>query len=133
MVFSCQRKIFLRDTDATGVIYFGSTLQYAQEAFELFLHSCQSSLPGLFSLGYFFPIVHVEADYKTPLKVGDELTILVKVTSLTERSFTVEAEMLKATVCACTVKMVHTFLKQGDTKASRIPEEVRTILRQLLV
>ncbi len=132
-VFFYQRKVFLRDTDATGVIYFGSMLQYSLEAFESFLHSSEYSLSYLLSLGYLFPVVHAEADYKAPIQAGDDLSFFLKVSKISDRSFTIETEITRSLDGACVgrTKMVHAFLLKGDAKSSVIPEKVVTLLSSI--
>ncbi len=132
-MFRYQRKVFLRDTDATGVIYFGSMLQYSLEAFETFLQDSEYSLPYLLSLGYLFPVVHAEADYKAPIQVGDDLSFFLKVSKISDRSFTIETEITRSfdEVVVGRTKMVHAFLFKGDAKSSVIPEKLVGLLRSI--
>jgi acyl-CoA thioester hydrolase len=129
-MFTCEKRVFLRDTDATGVIYFSVLLQYALEAFELFLHSKKSPLLDLLEKGYLFPVVHAEADYKTALRVGDEISIHLSLGKLSERSFSIKAEMTKlpSGIPAGSSKIVHAFLLKGEMVASPIPEDLSSIL-----
>ncbi len=134
-MFSYQRKVFLRDTDATGVIYFGSMFQYSLEAFESLLSTNNQSLRELLSLGYLFPVVHAEADYKAPLKVGDDFCVQVFVSNISERSFTVESilKRLPDSSVVGTTKIVHAFLLSGQTQASTIPEAIVSFLQAMQV
>ncbi len=131
-MFTCQRRIFLKDVDVTGAIYFGSFFHYALEAFELFLHHHKTGLSDFFSKGYFFPIVHAEADYTAPLRVGDEISITLMVKSIGTRSVTIETEMknLANDKIAGKVTLVHAFLIKGEKKSSEIPSDVLALLNK---
>ena len=129
-MFICKKRVFLRDTDATGVIYFSVLLQYALEAFEEFLHREKKPLSTLFKKGYFCPIVHTEADYKAPIRVGDELSIELSLIKLSNRSFTIGADFKKipSLISAGHTKIVHAFVFKGEEVASIIPKELADIL-----
>ncbi|MES2200152.1 MAG: thioesterase family protein [Chlamydiota bacterium] len=129
-MFTCRRRIFLKDVDVTGSIYFGSFFHYALEAFELFLHNQKTNLLDFFSKGYLFPIVHAEADYACPLMIGDEIFITLTVKSIGTRSVTIETEMknLSNDKIAGKVTLVHAFMRKGESKSSEIPQDIRSLL-----
>ena len=127
-----KRSVFLRDTDATGVIYFTSLLQYSLEAFELFLQNEKMSLAYLFSKDYLFPVVHAESDYRGPLRVGDEVALHIQLGKITTRSFSVETEVRKlpqGEVVGST-KIIHAFLLKGEKASSEIPQEIISLLKK---
>jgi len=132
-VFTHSRKVLLRETDVTGVIYFTSVLQYAMEAFENYLQEHVGGLSSLFSLGYFFPIVHVEADLSSPLRVSDDIMVELKLDHIGNTSFTLTSVIwhMPHHILAGKTKIVHATLPKGAVKASCVPEEVRTMLLQL--
>ncbi len=134
-MFTCRRRVFLKDADVTGVIYFGAFFNYALEAFELFLQDNDTGLPEFFSKGYLFPIVHAEADYTAPLRIADEVEISLRVKNMTIRSVTVETVMQNIITGAIAgkVTLVHAFVKKGELKSSEIPEEIRVVLNKVLV
>ena len=129
-MFTCQRRIFLKDVDVTGSIYFGALFHYALEAFEFFLSDQKTSLSDFFQKGYYFPIVHAEADYTAPLKVGDEISITLAVKAISARSVTIETVMTNRVdgKMAGKVTLVHAFLRKGEEKASNIPPDVLCLL-----
>ena len=132
-MFTHLRHVLLKETDATGVIYFSSLFEYSLEAFEKFLHEKGISLSQIFAKGYFMPIVHAEADYKAPLKAGDTLSIELTLSHIGNRSFSMDStiKILPGLKEAGRVKIVHAFIKQGEEKASEIPSEIRDLLIEL--
>jgi len=134
-MFIHQRSIFLKETDATGVIYFTSLFQYALEAFEVLLQKKGISLPQVFAKGYLMPIVHAEADFKAPLKVGDPISIELSLAHLGNRSFSIDS-LIKTLLDqkeAGRVKIVHTFMKKGEASASEVPVEIRDLLNEIIL
>ncbi len=132
-MFTHSRSIFLKETDATGVIYFTSLFQYSLEAFEMFLNEKSISLSQIFAKGYFMPIVHAEADYKAALKAGDTISIELSLSHIGNRSFSIDSiiRIVPDFREAGRVKIVHAFIKQGDEKSSEIPSEIRDLLKEI--
>lgn len=128
-----QRKVFLRDVDATGRIYFAVVFNYAMEAFECLMQERGKSLKECFSLGYGFPVVHAEANYFSCLTVDDEVSVTIALKGMSERSFTTFAQIknVKTKNLAAEVIFVHAFIQEGEEKASKIPKEIRTLLESV--
>lgn len=81
--------IRLRDTDATGVLYFADQLKIALEVLEAFLRTSGMPLKQILEKEpYFLPVVHAEANYFAPLMVGDEIQITLIIDHIGESSFT---------------------------------------------
>lgn len=129
-MFTHNRSIYLKDTDATGVIYFASLFQYALEAFEALLTERGVSLAQIFSKGYLMPVVHAEADYKSALRAGDIVSIQLSLAHVGNKSFSLESVIFKEEKETGRVKMVHAFKRQGEEKASEIPSEILNLLQK---
>ncbi len=133
-MFSCKRVIHLQDTDATGVLYFAQQLRLALEVFEEFLQERGLPLRDLLlKKEYLMPIVHAEADYFSPLFVGDSLIIQLSLQNLGTSSFSLGyryfdekngKEKGKATI-------VHVTTSKKTWKSMPIPKEVRECVMQL--
>lgn len=83
-MFTRKIKIRLRDTDATGVLYFAEQLRMALETLE----DCFSLRQMLEKENFLMPIVHAEADYFHPLQVGDEVEITLSLACIGRTSLT---------------------------------------------
>src|SRR4051812_12290672 len=80
------KKIRLRDTDATGVLYFTEQLRMALEVLE----DCFSLQEMIEKENFLMPIVHAESDYNAPLKVGDTVEISISCEKIGTSSFTLK-------------------------------------------
>ncbi len=81
------RAIRFEDIDAAGVIFFANYLRYCHEAMEAFFGELEGGYPHLIlerKLG--FPSVHVEVNYRRPLRYGDSTLINLDVLSWGESS-----------------------------------------------
>lgn len=89
-MYSYKRQIFLRETDASGVILFSEQLNLALEALESYYSSKGLTIQSIFDEGvYHMPVVHAEADYFAPLKVGDQVSVELTLHKKGDSSFTV--------------------------------------------
>ena len=78
--------ISLGDVDAAGVLFFARLFEFVQRAFESHLDDCGLSLAKCLDEGIVAPVVHAEADYRAPLRLGDAITIEVSVESIGDSS-----------------------------------------------
>ena len=133
-MFSCRRVIHLQDTDATGVLYFAQQLRLALEVFEDFLQEQGQSLRSLISeKEYLMPIVHAEADYFSPLLVGDALIIELSLEKLGTSSFTLGYRYVEENEGKEKGKasIVHVTTSKKTWKSIPIPEELTECLSLL--
>lgn len=124
------RTIRLRETDATGVLYFSEQLKLALEAFESCLCEKGFGIKEILSKSEFLlPIVHVEAEYKMPLRVGDQVKIQLWLEKVGNSSFTLKAIFWLRGKEAGETTIVHvtTCLKTG--KSIPIPPLLMTALQ----
>lgn len=79
-MFTYAQTVQLHHTDAYGIIFFSNQFKFCHNAFQAFLDHVGLPLPPRRELvPVMLVIVHVEADYKAPIHVGDRLRIDVRV------------------------------------------------------
>jgi YbgC/YbaW family acyl-CoA thioester hydrolase len=119
----------MNDTDAAGVIYFANQFRIAHEAFEQFLDSVNLGVAHMLeSTEYRFPIIHAEADYKAPLKVGDALTINMTVDRVGDSSVALLFSLLdRHDKEVGTVKIVHVAVDKTTWKKRPLPQELKHV------
>jgi YbgC/YbaW family acyl-CoA thioester hydrolase len=79
--------ISLGDTDAAGVLFYARLFDLAQRAFE---HHCAARgfpIARFWSDGVLAPVVHVEADYRAPLRLGDDVVVETSLEGMGGSSF----------------------------------------------
>ncbi|MCK4934675.1 MAG: acyl-CoA thioesterase [Simkaniaceae bacterium] len=119
----------MQDTDASGALYFTNQLQIALEAFETYLTLKQFSLSHLITNGDFLlPIVHSEANYFSPLFLGDHVMVALKVGEIGDSSFTLNFDFIKEDVLVGTVQIIHVSVSRKTKKSISIPNSLIKII-----
>jgi 4-hydroxybenzoyl-CoA thioesterase len=134
-VFVYERGVRFDEVDAAQILFFARFFNYCHEAMETFF----SQLPG----GYValinerkigLPAVHVEGDFKSPLRFGDIVRIDVTLTRVGRSSCSFRHAMShKATGAA--VALVHHIcaaVELATLKPIAIPGDMRTLLERYL-
>jgi len=129
--FSYSRPVRFDEVDAAGIVFFAKFLAYGHEAMEALFGTLPGAYHGLVvTRRVGFPAVHVEADYRAPLRFGDVMTIAVDVVKVGTTSCTFRyrlsradgthaATVLHTTVC-CDITAVPTKIP--------FPADVRALL-----
>lgn len=129
-MFTHRTKLHLKDTDATGVLYFSEQFSLVMQAFESYLESKFFSLKQLLNSSIQFPVVHAEGDYFAPLQVGDEVEIKMAIEAIGTSSVTFVYQL----VClhrqkeVGRVKIVHVSVDRKTALAVPLPDFLRTLL-----
>lgn len=92
--FEYTTTIRLHHTDAAGVLYFAQQFTIAHEAFEAWL--VDRGIPiarMIYDAPFGLPVVHSEADYGVPLRLGDTVAVTVELVNVGDSSFTVRCAL----------------------------------------
>lgn len=129
-MFTYKTTVKMYDTDAAGILFFGNQFKWIHEAYEEFLESINFSFSNILKTDFFVPIVHAEADYKSPLSVGDRITIQVKIEKIGQTSFTVAYNVLDTNnhITVGTAKTVHVTVDKKTRKKIPLPADFRAAL-----
>ncbi len=93
-----QRIVRFGDTDAAGVIHFHHLMRWCHESWEESMNIYGIKALDIFpsiidnksTLSTALPIVHCEADFFSPIRVGDDLSVKLVPTKINLRSFEVK-------------------------------------------
>lgn len=123
MGFEYHTRVRFSEVDQAGVVYFSRIYEYCHRAFEELLRAAEMPLEGLLhQVGWGMPLVHSEADYHRPLRLGDALTIEVTVPERSDRrvsfGFRVLGEDGKV---RARVKHVHACVSMADFRPREVP------------
>ena len=135
MTFNTKNKVRMHDTDMAGILYFPRIFRFVHDALEDLIESEGVTFPQLFhEMNCLFVIVHTEADYYAPVKVGDELQVHVGVERIGNTSFTMVYEIYKKDKTHVgTAKTIHVTLEQKSRKKIAIPEGLRKKLSKYFI
>jgi YbgC/YbaW family acyl-CoA thioester hydrolase len=123
-MFSAKVKVYFYDADPAGIIFYASLFKFVHAAYEDFMRSLDTERDYFFDKDYILPIIHAEADYVRPIKVGDELRIDVVVSLLKNSSFELSYKFYKADgVFTAIAKTVHVCVLKEEFKKIELPKE----------
>ena len=113
-----------QDVDAAGVLFFGRIFDYCHQAYEELIASSGVDRAHYFAgADVLVPIVHAEADYKTPLRHGERVTIEIDVARIGRASFQLRYRALgPAGDLRAEVTTVHAFVRRATMRPIAIPE-----------
>jgi 1,4-dihydroxy-2-naphthoyl-CoA hydrolase len=129
-MYTYRTRLRLRETDASGVIFFPNVFNLVQETLESFLESIGLNLGEILRAGtYHFPVVHAEADYLRAMQPGDALLITMSLISLGTTSIHLayrfanpEGEELAS------ARIVHVVIDPVARCKQPVPDELRRAL-----
>jgi len=132
-MFEHKTVIRLQHTDAGGVAFFASLFALAHECYEAFLDGV-CPLGQILASDIAIPIVHAEADFRSPLHVSDHVRIEMVARSIGETSFTLDYVFrTDGDQMATQVSTVHAVISKSSQKSIAIPEAILTQLRTIAV
>ena len=129
-MFLAHNQVRMHDTDMAGILYFPRQFRFAHDALEDFIESFGVTFDQVFKREKFvFVIVHAEADYFSPLHVGDALEIELSITHIGNTSFEVVYKIYKSDkTLAGTAKTVHVTLDAVTRQKMPIPDHFKRLL-----
>ena len=129
-MFITEITVKLADTDAAGVLFYGSYMKLAHEAYESFMEGIEFSLKHIISKSDFLLlIIHCEADFKKPMRLGDKYSITLKVENIGETSFVLDYSFTNTNAETLAVmKTVHVAIKKKNDQKIKLPENLRESL-----
>jgi len=128
-----QTRITLRDADAAGVLFFARYLALAHDAYETMLQERGCPVGEMLAGETFVvPVVHAEADYKAPLRVGELALITLHLEELRSRTFRLRSELhTEDGTTACVVRTTHCCVSVATRRPTAMPAPLRQALESL--
>jgi 1,4-dihydroxy-2-naphthoyl-CoA hydrolase len=132
MPFLANQTVRFAHVDAAGIAYFSRIFEFCHAAYEELLGECGYPLTEFFkSLGWGMPLVHAEADFKRPLKLGDSITIAITLGSVSTSAFTLDFQLHdSAGKLLATVQHVHVAIDLSTRAKKALPEAFVASLKQ---
>jgi len=125
-----ERPVRFDDVDAAGLVFYGRFSSYCHEALEALFEGFPGGYAALITerrVG--FPVVHLEADFRSAIRYGDVIRIAVDVLAIGTRSATFGFTITRADGSAvATLKEVCAVTDLAALKAVPIPADLRDFL-----
>jgi len=133
MAFKSRWKVSFGEVDYAGILYYPNFFDYFQRTEEAFMEHIGLPYPYLIGqLKIGFPIVHVSADFKKPVRYGDSIDINLQVAHLGNSSVTFGFRVFKGQELCATASITHVTIDFNRFKAIEIPSELRALFQRHL-
>ena len=125
-----KRKVRFGDCDSAGVIHFHNLLRWAHESWEESIDKYgiphQDIFPDANSHEnqIIFPIVNCEANFLSPIKIGDLLSIKIFPKKINNHLFQVNTFFLKDEINVAEGKIIHCSLDVDSKLKVRLPDQL---------
>ena len=124
-----NKKVRFGDCDSAGIIHFHNLLRWSHESWEESIEIYGISYEEIFpyysnSNKVIFPIVNCEANFLSPIKLGDLLKIVISPKKINDHLFQVNTFFIKNEVKVAEGKIVHCSIDQSSKKKTQLPEKL---------
>ena len=119
---------------AAGIVYFAHFFSWCHDAMEAMLGAVDGGYSGLVMkrrLG--LPAVHVEANFASPLRFGDDVRIAVSVERIGTSSVALRFDLARASDGGhvATLRHVAVLTDLNELRSRPLPDDVREVLSGL--
>ncbi len=135
-MFRYERPVRFPEVDAARMLFFGRFCDYCHDAVEALFDGIDGGYPHLTMVrDVGVPTVHIEFDFRSPLRYGDIAVIELEVLRIGDRSITFRHTLRRKAdgeVCAVARHVVVTA-KISRLETVPVPEDVRAVLERHLI
>lgn len=131
-VHRAEIEIYLRHTDAAGVMFYPRLLEMAHEVTEQLLVQIGYPIADMVAGKlHHLPIVHAEADYLRPMRLGERYEVTVALHKLGERSLGFTCTFLREGQAAAVTRVDHAAIDPQTRQVCDLDPGFRDALRAL--
>jgi 4-hydroxybenzoyl-CoA thioesterase len=132
-MFVYERPVRFEDVDAARILFFARFFNYGHEAMEAFFGQFEGGYVRLIMERHIgMPAVHVECDFRAPLRFGDVARIEVTVPHVGGKSCSFRYAFKRAADGAEVATLLHVCAVSDlrELRAIPIPDDVRAVLER---
>ncbi len=112
--YNYKTRVYYRDVDQMGIVYYTRYLEYFEAARTELLRSIGFDVTKIEQMGYFLPVISCHCDYKKSAKFDDELDIITRINELPRSSMKIEYEVFNSVKkLLVTGYTVHSFINSN--------------------
>jgi 4-hydroxybenzoyl-CoA thioesterase len=134
-VFRYERPVRFAEVDAARMLFFGRFCDYCHDAVEALFEGIDGGYPRLITArDVGVPTVHIEIDFKAPLRYGDVAVIELEVLRIGNRSITFRHTLRRKSdeVVSAVARHVVVASKISEIASVPIPDDMRALLSRHL-
>lgn len=122
-------RVALHDTDAAGVLFFAHLFRHAHDAYEAMMARIGWPVDELIRERQLaLPLVHAEADYRCPMRHGDQVDVIIELKDLGERRFSLAYGFSSDGREVATALSVHVAIDPRTGRSEALPKSLASAL-----
>lgn len=132
-MFELVRPVRWSDVDAAGIVYFPRFLEYCHDAIEALFGELDGGYPRLTMVRKVgVPSVHLEVNFRAPLRYGDVCRVRVTVEKIGRSSVSFHHVLVREEddMLCCEVRQVVVVSDLVALKGTAIPDDVLAVLER---
>ncbi len=129
MIHQFELRVYYEDTDLAGIVYYANYLKFIERARTEFIRELGIDQIALKQVeGIVFAVRRVEADYLTPAKFDDQLTVQTSPDAVTGARIVLRQDIQRGGVILFSA--IVTLVALGETgQPARMPANIRLLLQ----
>ena len=128
-IFRERRRVRFQEVDAAGIVFYARVFDYFHDAYVAFLRERGAPLDeALQDRVWVAPLQHAEADYRRPLRFGDEIDVVIADIQVRETEYEVAYRIENRGEIACVGGTRHVSVDPVSFRRTPIPEILRDAL-----
>lgn len=127
--FQWKGQVRFHQADPAGWMFYGAIFQITHDCLEDFISFLDIPRADWFAHPrWAVPVRASRADYRVPLRVGDQFEIRVSLTQLGDSSLTLKYQICRGALLCAEVETTHVFIDTQTQRKCEIPAPFRTRL-----
>lgn len=118
--------VYYEDTDMAGVVYYANYLRYIERARSEIVEECGLDQNAMKAKGLVFVVTRVEADYLSPARLGDRLTVVTTHEAASAVRWIFDQEVRRGDTLLFRAHVIAVTMTT-DGKPVRLPAEIRAM------
>jgi YbgC/YbaW family acyl-CoA thioester hydrolase len=128
-MFEYTAKINMHHVDPAGIMFFGNQFKLMHDAYEAFMESRGLGLDKIIGDAQFhIPIVHTDADFHSPLRLGNTVRVKLMVKRKGTTSFTLAYKLYNKDILCGSGETVHVTIDPNTERKIPLPQNLLAIL-----
>lgn len=122
--FSLPIRVYLEDTDAGGIVYYVNYLKYMERSRTEWLRTTGFDFNSLIACKLQFVVHSLQADYRLPAKMDDELSVTTTLEKVARTYILFEQEVRRQASVLCSAKVKVACICSETLKPKPMPHSL---------
>jgi 1,4-dihydroxy-2-naphthoyl-CoA hydrolase len=128
-LFTHRQTVAFQDADAAGIVFYARIFNYFHDGYVAFLRTRGAPLEDALDDGsWIAPIRKAEAEYRRPLRFGDEIEIAITGVEIAETEYRIAYRIATADGIACEGATTHVSVDPNTFRRCPVPPGLRAAL-----